>query len=219
MVVMRLATRRARHWWWASALRLVGVVSRLAVVVIKVPAMEVGGRGGCGCEGDNGASADGDGCDGDECVCWCGEDGLDDSSSADDASETTRDHAVEGANLILRLKAWEITQLRIRIWRMTSCMKQLKKVNYGIVVGLKVAKSELRRLRKAESDVQRNKSTTVVKNKLRMVKDLVTEKIGIEVSRQAEGQRLAVERLMLKTVSQLGSVDRLIGGSTVTGDM
>jgi len=68
MVVMRLATRRARHWWWASALRLVGVVSRLAVVVIKVPAMEVGGRGGCGCEGDNGAGADGDGCDGDECV-------------------------------------------------------------------------------------------------------------------------------------------------------
>ena len=28
-------------------------------------------------------------------------------------------------------------------------VKQLKKVNYGIVVGLKAAKSELRRLRKA----------------------------------------------------------------------
>ena len=41
MVVMRLATRRARYWWRASALRLVGVVSRLTVVVIKVPAMEV----------------------------------------------------------------------------------------------------------------------------------------------------------------------------------
>jgi len=78
----------------------------------------------------------------------------------------------------MRLKAWEITQLtiiiRIQIWRMTSYVKQLKKVNYSIVVGLKVAKSKLRRLQKAECDVQRNKSTTVVKNNLRMVKDLVT---------------------------------------------
>ena len=65
----------------------------------------------------------------------------------------------------------------MRIWRMTSDVKQLKKVNYGIVVGLKAAQSELRRLRKAERDVQRNKSTMVVKNNLRMVKDLVTEKI------------------------------------------
>ena len=73
-------------------------------------------------------------------------------------------------------------------------MKQLKKVNYGIVVGLKVAQSELRRLQRAECDVQRNKSTTVVKNNLQMVKDLVTEKIEIEVSRQAESQRLAVEQ-------------------------
>ena len=72
-------------------------------------------------------------------------------------------------------------------------MKQLKKVNYGIVVGLKVAQSELRRLRKAKCDVQRNQSTTVVKNNVRMVKILFTEKIGIEVSRQAEGQRLAME--------------------------
>jgi len=71
----------------------------------------------------------------------------------------------------------------------------LKKVNYGIVVGLKVAQSELRRLQKAECDVQRNKSTTVVKSNLRMVKYLVTEKIGIEVSRQAAGQRLAVEQV------------------------
>ena len=55
--------------------------------------------------------------------------------------------------------------------------------------------NELRWLRKAECDVQRNKSTTVVKNNVRMVKDLVTEKIGIEVSRQAEGQRLAVEQV------------------------
>ena len=78
---------------------------------------------------------------------------------------------------------------------MTSYVKQLKKVNYGIVVGLKVAQSELRRLRKAECDVQRNKSTTVVKNNLRIVKDLVTGKIGIEVSRQAEGQRFAVEQV------------------------
>jgi len=45
-------------------------------------------------------------------------------------------------------------------------------------------------------DVQRNKSTTVVKNNLRMVKDLLTEKIEIEVSRQAEGQRLAVEQIV-----------------------
>ena len=63
------------------------------------------------------------------------------------------------------------------------------------MVGLKVAQSELRQLRKAECDVQRSKSTTVVKNNLRMVKDLVTEKIGIEVSRQAEPQRLAVEQV------------------------
>jgi len=41
--------------------------------------------------------------------------------------------------LIMRLKVWEITQLRIQIWRLTSYVKQLKKVNYGIVVGLKVA--------------------------------------------------------------------------------
>jgi len=41
------------------------------------------------------------------------------------------------------LKAWEIKELRMRIWRMTSYVKQLKKVNYGIVVGMKVAQSEL----------------------------------------------------------------------------
>ena len=70
----------------------------------------------------------------------------------------------------------------------------LKKVNYGIVVGLQVAQSELRRMYKAECDVQRSKSTTVVKNNLRIVKDLVTEKIRIEVSRQAEGKRLAVNQ-------------------------
>jgi len=120
---------------------------------------------------------------------------VDGSSSVDDASETTRDYAVEGANLLIRLKAWEIIQLRMQIWRMTSYLKQLKKVNHGIVVGLRVAQSELRRLRKAECDVQRNKSTTVVKNNLRMVKDLVTEKNEIEVSRQAAGQRLAVEQV------------------------
>jgi len=62
-------------------------------------------------------------------------------------------------------------------------------------VGLKVAQRELRRLRKAECDVQRSKSTTVVKNNLRMVKYLVTEKIGIEGSRQAAGQRLAIEQV------------------------
>ena len=111
------------------------------------------------------------------------------------SSEATRNHAVEGANLIMRLKAWEITQSRMRIWGMTSYVKQLMKVNYGIVVGLTVAKSELRRLRKAECDVQRNKSTTVVKNNLRLVKDLVTEKIGIEVSRQADSERWAVKRV------------------------
>ena len=67
-------------------------------------------------------------------------------------------------NLIMQLKAWEINELRMRIWRTTSHVKQLKKVNYGIVVGLKVAQSELRRMRKAECDVHRNKSTMVVKN-------------------------------------------------------
>ena len=65
---------------------------------------------------------------------------------------------------------------------MTSYVKQLKKVNYGIVVGLKAARSELRRLRKAEGEVQRNKSTAVVKKNLRMVKDLVTEKEIVCVS-------------------------------------
>jgi len=95
----------------------------------------------------------------------------------------------------------------------------MKKVNYGTVVGLNVAQSELRRLRKAECDVQKNKSTTVIKNNLRMVKDLVTEKIGIEVSRQAEGQRLAVEQVDAENISQLGSFDRLVSWSTVTGNM
>jgi len=104
-------------------------------------------------------------------------------------SESVSDHNsggvgdfVEGANLIMRLKAWEIKELRMRIWRMTSYVKQLKKVNYGIVVGLKAARSELRRLRKAEGEVQRNKSTAVVKKNLRMVKDLVTEKEIVCVS-------------------------------------
>jgi len=80
-------------------------------------------------------------------------DSFDGSGSADDASESTRNHTVEGANLIMLLKAWEIKELRMRIWRMTSYVKQLKKVNHGIVVGMKVAQSELRRLRKAECDV------------------------------------------------------------------
>jgi len=48
---------------------------------------------------------------------------------------------------------------------------------------------------KSTRNHQRNKSTTVVKNNVRMVKDLVAGKIGIEVSRQAEGQRLAVEQV------------------------
>ena len=55
------------------------------------------------------------------------------------------DHAVEGANLIMQLKLWEIMRLRIQIWRMTCYVKQLKKVNYSIVVGLKLANSELKR--------------------------------------------------------------------------
>ena len=38
---MLRTTRQARHWWWALVLRLVGVISRLMVVGIKVPAMEV----------------------------------------------------------------------------------------------------------------------------------------------------------------------------------
>ena len=89
---------------------------------------------------------------------------------------------VEGANLIMLLKAWEIKELRMRIWRMTSYVKQLKKVNYGIVVGLKAARSELRRLRKTEGERRRNKSTAVVKKNLRIVKDLVTEKETVCVS-------------------------------------
>jgi len=107
----------------------------------------------------------------------------------DNTAEGIGDHTIQDANLAN-----------------DRLCEALKKVNYGIVVGLKVAQSELRRLRKAECDVQRNKTTTVVKNNLRMVKDQVTEKIGIEVSRQAEGQRLR-NRLMLKDVLQLGSVD------------
>jgi len=80
-------------------------------------------------------------------------DSVDCSGSADDASESTRNHTVEGANLIMRLKAREIKKLRIRIWRMTSYVKQLNQVNYCIVVGLKVAQSVSRRLRKVECDV------------------------------------------------------------------
>ena len=78
---------------------------------------------------------------------------VDGNGSADDASESTRTRTVEGANFIMQLKAWEIKELRMRIWRMTSYVKQLKKVNDGIVVGLKVVQSELRQLRKAECNV------------------------------------------------------------------
>ena len=104
-------------------------------------------------DGDEFDDADG-GFDGNEYV-GAVRDSVDGSGSADDASESTRNHTFEGANFIMLLKAWEITDLRMRIWRMTSYVKQLKQVNYGIVVGLKVAQSELRRLRKAECDVQR----------------------------------------------------------------
>jgi len=76
---------------------------------------------------------------------------------------------------------------------MTCYVQQLKKVTYGIVVVLKVANSELKRLRKAECDLQRKKLTTVVKNSMQIVKDLVTEKIEIEVSREAKGPKVAVE--------------------------
>jgi len=42
MVVMRLATQRATHWWWAlGVLQVVGVASRLILAVMKVPAMEM----------------------------------------------------------------------------------------------------------------------------------------------------------------------------------
>jgi len=61
-------------------------------------------------------------------------DSFDGSGGADDASESTRNHTVEGANLIMLLEAWEIKELRI-------------------------------------------------------------EKIEIELSRQAEGQRLAIEQV------------------------
>jgi len=111
-------------------------------------------------------------------------------------------------------------ELRMQIWRMTSYVKQLKKVNYGIVVGLNTAKSELRRLRKAEGNVRRNKSTTVFKNNLRMVKDLVTEKNGIQVSGQADGERWAVRKVDVEKCLAAGDC-RPIGpasGSTVTGD-
>jgi len=46
----------------------------------------------------------------------------------------------------------------------------------GMMVGMKIAKSELRRLRKTDCNMQRNQSTKVVRNNLRMVKDLVIEK-------------------------------------------
>jgi len=58
--------------------------------------------------------------------------------------------------------------------------------------------------------VQRNKSTTVVKKNLRIVKDLVTEKIGIEVNKQAEGQRFAVEQVDTENCVAAGEC-RLIG--------
>ena len=102
-------------------------------------------------DGNEFDDADG-GFDGNGCV-GAGRDSVDGSGSADDASESTRNHTVEGVNLIMRLKAWEIKELRMQIWRMTSYVKQLKKVNYGMVVGLKAAKSELRRMRKGEGDV------------------------------------------------------------------
>eukprot|EP00277_Geminigera_cryophila_P000766 CAMPEP_0179427372 /NCGR_PEP_ID=MMETSP0799-20121207/13342_1 /TAXON_ID=46947 /ORGANISM="Geminigera cryophila, Strain CCMP2564" /LENGTH=630 /DNA_ID=CAMNT_0021202397 /DNA_START=535 /DNA_END=2429 /DNA_ORIENTATION=+ len=156
---------------------------------------------------------DSDGCGG------ASRDSVDGRSGVDYSSEPTKNHAVEGADLIFQLKLWEITRLRIRICRMTCYAKQLKKVNYGIVVGLKAAKCELKRLRKTECDLQRKELTTVVKINLQRVRDLVTEKIGIEVSRQADGQRLAVEKVDLKNILQLGSVNRLASGSTVTGDM
>jgi len=47
-------------------------------------------------------------------------DSVDGSGSADDASESTRNHTVEGANLTMPLKASEIKELRMRIWRMTK---------------------------------------------------------------------------------------------------
>ena len=87
------------------------------------------------------------------------------------------------------------------------------------LVGLEVVKSELRRLRKVECDVHRNKSTTVVKNNLRMVTDLVTEKIAIEVSRQADGQRLAVEKVDVEKCLAAGECQLIGQGSKVTYDM
>ena len=42
-----------------------------------------------------------------------GRDSVDGSGSADDTSESTRNYTVEGANLIMRLKAWEIKELRM----------------------------------------------------------------------------------------------------------
>jgi len=127
-------------------------------------ACDEGECGSCGCEIDGGDKADSDSCDGYECV-GAGRDSLDDSGSVDDASETTRDHAVEGENLIMRLKVWEITQLWIQIWRLTSYVKQLKKVNYGIVVGLKVANvisdgCERRNVMCKEISQQRSSRTT-----------------------------------------------------------
>jgi len=99
---------------------------------------------------------------------------VDGSGSIDDTAETAGNlnNAAEGANLIMRIKLWEITRLRIRIWRMICYVKQLKKVNNSIVVGLKVANRELKKLWKAECDVQRKKLTTVVRNNLQIVKDL-----------------------------------------------
>jgi hypothetical protein len=46
-----------------------------------------------------------------------------------------------------------------------------------------------------ECDVQRPESATVVKNNLQIVKDMVTEKIGMEVSREANSQKVAVEKI------------------------
>jgi len=96
----------------------------------------------------------------------------------------------------------------VQIWLLTCHVRQLQRVNYGIVVGLKTLKCQLQRLKKAKRNVKNDyldftykyppqsihQSNTKASRTLRTLRRLIWEKCQVEVSSAADSQTVLAER-------------------------
>jgi len=132
----------------------------------------------------------------DSCGGGCGTINTDDDLNGQSGlgSDDSERGGLEGIGL-------RIYRLKVQIWLLTCHMRQLKQLNYGIVVGLKTLKCELQRLKKAKRDVKKeifgfyiDVSTTVIKSGFRTLRRLIRKKCEVEVSSAPDGQKVLAER-------------------------